>query len=130
MQPHKDIENSDVAFAENGVTFERWSNIRSSLLSRLLVNPRFPARPDVSTKIAQLVQPRNIANNFGARLTTYYVVSSHFKPSQHHCIILDFMSHSSMRGSDYILQENKIETRLFFRDFLGPLNGPKNSILN
>ncbi|CAB4023312.1 Hypothetical predicted protein, partial [Paramuricea clavata] len=58
---------------ENGVTFEKWRNIPSKALSRLITDPRFPGKPDVSKKIRRLSIRPNQGNSYGVRLTTYYV---------------------------------------------------------
>ena len=45
-------------------------------LSRLITDPRFPGKPDVSKKIRGLSIKPNQGDRYGVRLTTYYVVSS------------------------------------------------------
>ena len=59
---------------ENGVTLEKWRNIRGKALSKLVTDPRYPKKPDVTKKIKRLSIRPNQGDSYGIRLTTYYVV--------------------------------------------------------
>lgn len=62
-------------FLERGVTMEVYNNIPGMTLDRLLYNKKFRSKtPDSSQKLPGLVSPMNVANNYGLRLTTFYVV--------------------------------------------------------
>jgi hypothetical protein len=55
---------------------EVYNNIPGVTLNRLLYNKKFRAKtPDATKKIPGLVSPMNVGDNYGLRLTTYYVVS-------------------------------------------------------
>ena len=54
---------------------ETWNNIPGVELSRLMSDPRFPLKPDSSKKLESLVSPMNIGDNYGLKLTSFYVVS-------------------------------------------------------
>lgn len=62
-------------YIERGVTMEVYNNIRGTTLNQLLRNKKFKSKtPDSTKKIPSLVSPMNVADNYGLRLTTYYVV--------------------------------------------------------
>ena len=62
-------------FAERGVTMEVYKNIPGNTLSSLTSNAKYPSKPDETTKIKKLKTPMNAGDQYGVRLTTYYVVS-------------------------------------------------------
>lgn len=62
--------------SENGVTVQMWYNIPGTGLTRLTTNPRYPGKPDVSSKLPGLETQENIDDNYGVRLTTYFMVSN------------------------------------------------------
>ena len=54
---------------------EVYNGIRGTSLNSLLYNKKFRSKtPDSTKKIPSLVSPINVADNYGLRLTTYYVV--------------------------------------------------------
>ena len=59
---------------EKGGTMDIWRNIGGTALAPLLTNPRYPQRPSASNKVLKLVSPVNVGNNYGLRLTTFYLV--------------------------------------------------------
>ena len=54
---------------------EMWYNIPGTNLNSLTTNPRYPGKPDVSSKMLSLETQENIDDNYGVRLTTYFMVS-------------------------------------------------------
>lgn len=52
-----------------------WFNIPGPHLNTLITNPRYPGKPDVSRKMPGLETEENIDDNYGVRLTTYFMVS-------------------------------------------------------
>jgi hypothetical protein len=54
---------------------QMWLNIRRNYLNRLTKNRRYPGKPDISSKLPGLETPEKIDDNYGIRLTTYYMVS-------------------------------------------------------
>ena len=59
---------------EKGGTMDIWRNIGGTALAPLLTDPRYPQKPSASNKVLGLVSPVNVGNNYGLRLTTFYVV--------------------------------------------------------
>ena len=54
---------------------EVYNGIKGTTLSNLLYNKKFKSKtPDSTKKIPSLVSPINVADNYGLRLTTFYVV--------------------------------------------------------
>ena len=53
-----------------------WYNIPGNELTSLTTNPRYPGKPDVSGKTLGLETQENIDDNYGMRMTTYFMVSS------------------------------------------------------
>ena len=53
-----------------------WFNIPGTDLNRLTKNPRYPGKPDVSSKQRNLETAKDIDDNYGVRLTTYFMVSA------------------------------------------------------
>ena len=51
-----------------------WYNIPGTNLNSLTTNPRYPGKPDVSSKLLNLETQENIDDNYGVRLTTYFMV--------------------------------------------------------
>lgn len=54
---------------------EVYKNIPGNTLSSLTSNPKYPSKPDVTSKIKKMKTPRNVGDQYGLRLTTFYVVS-------------------------------------------------------
>ena len=54
---------------------EVYKNIPGNTLSSLTSNPKYPSKPDVTSKIKKMKSPRNAGDQYGLRLTTFYVVS-------------------------------------------------------
>ena len=54
---------------------EVYKNIPGTTLSSLTTNPKYPSKPDVTTKVKKLKTPQNMGDLYGVRLTTFFVVS-------------------------------------------------------
>ena len=63
-----------IAAAQRGVTFEIWENIPTHKLQKLISDPRFPSNPDKTETLETFDTPVNRAENYGARVITYYQV--------------------------------------------------------
>ena len=75
---------------ENGVTAEIWYNIPGTNLNALTNNKRYPGKPDVSSKLPGLETQENIDDNYGLRLTTYFMVNDVLILSSNACSQLKF----------------------------------------
>lgn len=60
--------------AKNGVVYELWQNIGTNFIAKLKEDPRFPSNPDKMEILPNFESAKNFADNYGARLTTYYRV--------------------------------------------------------
>lgn len=60
--------------AKNGVVYELWKNIGTNFISKLKEDSRFPSNPDQVEILRNFESAKNFANNYGARLRTYYRV--------------------------------------------------------
>jgi O-glycosyl hydrolase len=54
--------------------YELWRNIGTNFISKLKEDPRFPSNPDKMEVLPNFESAKNFANNYGARLKTYYRV--------------------------------------------------------
>ena len=63
-----------VAPALPGVSFEIWENIGGLTLDVLFKDPRYPNNPDRIQTLSSFDTPVNRADNYGARVITYYLV--------------------------------------------------------
>jgi hypothetical protein len=68
---------------ENGVTVQMWFNIPGTDLNGLTKNPRYPGKPDLSSKLLGFETQENVGDNYGVRLTTYFMVRimDYFEPN-------------------------------------------------
>ena len=75
-------ENIAVVFLFNftdpqtGLNFEIWDGITGSKVDDLRNNPKFPNNPSTTHTLIAFDTPYNRADNYGARVTTYYLVST------------------------------------------------------
>ena len=79
-------ENIAVVFLFNftdpqtGLNFEIWDGITGSKVDDLRNNPNFPNNPSMTKNLTTFDTPYNRGDNYGARVTTYYIVST-FSPA-------------------------------------------------
>jgi hypothetical protein len=78
---------------------EVYKNIPGNTLSSLTTNPKYPSKPDVTTKIKKLKAPQNAGDLYGVRLTAYYVVS---------CLLYQKLCRNLTRYRNYILQIQRL----------------------
>jgi hypothetical protein len=78
---------------------EVYKNIPGNTLSSLTTNPKYPSKPDVTTKIKKLKAPQNAGDLYGVRLTAYYVVS---------CLLYQKLCRNLTRCKNYILQIQRL----------------------
>ena len=65
-----------VTAPQPGVNFEIWDNIPGMRLQALRSDPRFPNNPSKTENLNSFDTPLNRADNYGARVTTYYQVTN------------------------------------------------------
>ena len=65
-----------VAAPETGLKFEIWDGIPGKEIFNLTNNNDFPNNPSMTEKLTTFDTPYNRADNYGARVITYYLVST------------------------------------------------------
>ena len=68
------FHNRPFLAAKNGVVYELWKNIGTNFISKLKEDSRFPSSPDQVEILKKFESAKNFADNYGARLRTYYRV--------------------------------------------------------